>query len=588
MSDADHAPLSRWNKSFSAIRRSLAAARGAALTGLLILAAALIVAMVIEAWRSDRGHRATALRVLHDHAAAAAWNFRLALVASLDGGALPKLAPMLAFTDDSRTDALPALRAIAAVGAPLARCDQPAQDSLRYYFRYDADTRRLETTGAELPGVVVHGLERALNEALRAHLAQNGQVFYVPLFRMIEGRSRALAVVARSDRTGQAHQAFGFETCAGLLGPAVFERVMHGYSLLPPSLVGDASNDSVLSVNVTTAAYGDTLYSSPVQYASTFSATDSVAVLGSGLLIAVTLHPDVTDRLMVGGLPRSRLPRLLTLLGLTLTVLAIATQQVRREQELAALRGDFIASISHELRTPLTQILLFTETLRLGRARSRTERGFAIQVIHQEARRLIHLVENILTFTARQREPSPPARERIAVSAFVLDVVGSFAPLAAARQVQFRTELADSLVVQADPSALRQILLNLLENAVKFGPPGQEILIGCRRDVAGVLLWVEDQGPGIAPEHHTMIWRPFIRVRQDTNQAPGSGLGLAVVRDLVLAHQGRTWVETAESGGARFNVLLPGDVIEPGTPSFSGARPRLLRRNLVHDRSDRS
>jgi signal transduction histidine kinase len=414
------------------IRRLIASVRGLALTALLIMAAALISAMVIEAWRSDLRHRATALKILHDQAAAAAWNFRLALVARVD-----------------------------------------------------------------------------------------------------------------STRTN-----------GGRLGAPLFDGVMRGNSLLPPSLVGNVANDSVLSVNITAAATGDTIYRSPGRYPSTYSATDSFPLVASGLLIEVSLRPDLAGQLVIGGLPHSRLPRLLSLLGLTLILLAIATNQVRREQELAAVRADFVASISHELRTPLTQILLFAETLRLGRARSRAERAFAVRVIHQEARRLIHLVENILTFTARQRRPAPPMRERVALGPFVRDVVASFAPLAAARQVRFRTDLVQPLVVQADPAALRQILLNLLENAVKFGPVAQEVTIGCRRAPGGVLLWVEDQGPGVALEHHEAIWKPFIRVQHDANQAPGSGLGLAVVRGLAEAHGGRAWIEAPGGGGARFLVLL--------------------------------
>ena len=107
--------------------------------------------------------------------------------------------------------------------------------------------------------------------------------------------------------------------------------------------------------------------------------------------------------------------------------------------------------------------------------------------------------------------------------------------------------------------ALRQTVFNLLDNAVKYGPPGQSITVGVSRVADAVRVWVEDMGPGITEKERHRIWEPFYRLHRDANSAvAGSGIGLAVVRGLIRQHGGSVWVEDAVAGGARFVVELPG------------------------------
>src|SRR5207244_712328 len=143
---------------------------------------------------------------------------------------------------------------------------------------------------------------------------------------------------------------------------------------------------------------------SPVQYAATFSARDTVEVMMGGMQVAVALRPELASKLVIGGLPRSRLPLLLGALGLTAGLIVTALVQLRREYELARLRTDFVSGVSHELRTPLAQIRMFSETLLLGRVRSEEEGRRSLEIIDQEARRLTHLVENLLHFSRSERQ----------------------------------------------------------------------------------------------------------------------------------------------------------------------------------------
>ena len=124
--------------------------------------------------------------------------------------------------------------------------------------------------------------------------------------------------------------------------------------------------------------------------------------------------------------------------------------------------------------------------------------------------------------------------------------------------MKLRGQTEHGVIVSADRDALRQVLLNLLDNAVKYGPPGQTITVGTEAAGDRVRIFVEDQGPGIPHEDRQRVWEPYVRLGRAAEEATGgSGIGLAVVRELVSLHNGRTRVEGAPGGGARMVVELP-------------------------------
>jgi signal transduction histidine kinase len=238
-------------------------------------------------------------------------------------------------------------------------------------------------------------------------------------------------------------------------------------------------------------------------------------------------------------------------------LIAIAFVQFRRERELVRLRADFISGVSHELRTPLAQIRMFGETLLLNRVRSPEERHRSLAIIVQESQRLSQLIENVLQFARVDRGTArlTPNLERLDV--LVHDIVDSFQPLARSKRSAIERHIAEGLVAPVDAGALRQIVLNLLDNAVKYGPPGQTIAVTCRCEGETAAITVEDDGPGVSEADALRIWDPFYRVADDAGAAGGSGIGLAIVKQLVEMHGGRVRVDRA-SRGARFIVELPG------------------------------
>jgi signal transduction histidine kinase len=245
------------------------------------------------------------------------------------------------------------------------------------------------------------------------------------------------------------------------------------------------------------------------------------------------------------------------LVAVNVLLVIIGIWQLSRERELARLRANFVAGVSHELRTPLAQIRMFAETLKLDRIRHPDERRRAVDVIDRETRRLGQLVENVLHFHGRDRLPTSGVVGVVDLVPFLEEVLEGFTPLAASSRVQLKwsTDVPEHLIA-ASPDGLRQVILNLLDNAVKFGPQGQTVSVALEAAGDCARIVIEDQGSGIREQDRERIFKAFERGR-DTRGAGGAGIGLAVVRQIIEAHHGTVTVGPSSGGGARFVVTLP-------------------------------
>jgi signal transduction histidine kinase len=334
----------------------------------------------------------------------------------------------------------------------------------------------------------------------------------------------------------------------------MFARILQQSPLLPPSLAREPKD--LLTVRVTTPDRRELFSSSPVWSAYT-SETRVDERLG-GFRVAVALTGPAADRLIIGGLPRSRVPLLIGLLAITTGLIAVALVQLKRERELIRLRADFVSGVSHELRTPLAQIRLFGETLLLNRVRSAEERHRSLEIIVQESQRLTLLIENVLQFARLERGAASGVTtkpERLDV--LMRDIVEAFEPLARSKRATIARQIDDDIVAPVDAGALRQIVLNLLDNALKYGPPGQTIVVTCRYEGGVAAITIEDEGPGVPDADASRIWNAFYRGRRDGGASGGTGIGLAIVKRLTDLHGGRVSVGRG-SRGARFAVELPG------------------------------
>ena len=220
----------------------------------------------------------------------------------------------------------------------------------------------------------------------------------------------------------------------------------------------------------------------------------------------------------------------------------------------------FIADASHELRTPLTSLEGLAEMLLTGVDRGDkqvTQR--MVRAIHSELRRLSHLVADLLTLS---RLDSAPAliRTPVDVGTVLTEVAEQMKPLAEARQVCLKVQRSEPAIVLADPDQLKQVVLNLVDNAIRYTPPDGEVrltyTLGPNR--ANVRVDVQDTGPGILTTDIPHIFDRFYRGDPSRARASGSsGLGLAIARTIVEAHGGTVSVSSAPGTGACFTVLLP-------------------------------
>ncbi len=512
--------------------------------GLTLVLAAILAVM---AQSSATYHRTTAEGVLRDYAAFAAEQYvnrsqqRLATAAypvlnllresgaGRIGGGLPDISPT---SGDPQSQGL--LR------------------SADGFFRLSLDDGAVATT----PAILSPGLTRWIGDSVGG---QARRVYRRDWYMAMAwsgaaaGRMVAVYTVAR-DSASVPRVVFGFLVRPDTLA-RVFLQVADNSPLLPASLTGGVRLDSLGAVRVL-APDSEEVFSSG-RYQSPFRNVRAFDPMFGGPFAEITLRPSVARQLIIGGLPRSRLPLVLGLLAITGVLVATAIVQLRREQDLARLRGDFVASVSHELRTPLAQIRMFTETLLLGRVRSDQERHRSLEILDQEARRLSHLVDNLLHVARGERNHLQLHAEDADLGLLLSQVIEGFAPLAAARRMTVASAIAEGVRARVDPGALRQILLNLLDNAVKYGPAGSTVSVALEAAPDLVRIIVEDSGPGVPAGFRERIWERFARLERDVDSSvAGSGIGLAIVRELVEAQGGRCWVEDAD-GGARFVVELP-------------------------------
>jgi signal transduction histidine kinase len=518
----------------------------------LVLPALLLVGwLAYQVQDAVHRHRDTTESVLRDYARLAAAEYARRLSILDYYGCEPALRPIRRALEAGQ--ALPEPADVEMIEGPQQR--HPMRIA-RYHF-----VLSLRRNG-EADSLVINGgnpsppVRAWIADTLAAHsrLAYQPDWDHALLYGSVHGEEHSLTYALLRDSTGVPTSACGFESHPEALR-YFFQRTSTRQPLLPPTLA--SGRDSLVCVRVLDVS-GHELYRSEPQYPERFAWRETLDVRNGRLVLAATLEPAGAEQLVIGGLPRSRLPQTLVLLALTAGLLVATLVHLRREHELARLRTDFVSSVSHELRTPLAQIRLFAETLLLGRVRSAEEKRRSLEIIDQEARRLTHLVENVLAFSRAERRAIRLALEPTTMAPLLHAVVDAFAPLATTRQVVLQREITPGIVAVVDAAAVRQMLLNLLDNAVKYGPAGQTVTVGSSLWESCVRIRVDDEGPGVAGRDRDRIWERFWRPpHQADGSTPGAGIGLAVVRELAGLHRGRVWVEAAPGGGARFVLELP-------------------------------
>ncbi|MFL5579141.1 MAG: sensor histidine kinase [Gemmatimonadaceae bacterium] len=579
----------------------------------VLLSAAVLLAGVLayQAQAAARSHRLTAERALHDYATFAMWELSEHATREILGALIATFIGPVTRVDPADPAAWPSPDEFRSMTTPAGAPFEYLKGA-RFFFRFDWRDSSFVTAGqAPSPAVsrwvrdTVAAYGRIFAEtptiepklygsADRSPLKRLSVVItndsYVATFGHVDGRLRVVAYVVSRDYDGKPLVTYGFESDASAFIAPLLAEVMQTTPLLPPSVTRGIRQDSVLAVRATAPAGGE-MFRSTGWFSDRYAVADRLDERFGGLELRVSLRPEVAPRLVVGGLPQSRMPMIVLLMTITAALIVVALRLMRRQQELARLRTDFVSGVSHELRTPLAQIRMFAELLRNGQLRSDDERRRSAEIIDEEAQRLTYLVENVLSFARAEHRRVGAARRsggltaKVATDRDVRRAVEAFAPLARARRATIQADLEPRTAAAVDPSALRQVLLNLLDNAVKYGPPGQTVTVGMqaveptpRQLAAGaedaVRIWVDDQGPGIPDDERAHIWDPFRRLERTLETAVGgSGIGLSIVKDLLDQNGGRVWVEESPGGGARFVVELPAGDAQAAEALFNTRTP---------------
>jgi len=543
--------------------------------GLILVAVGLTALLAYRAFDASRAQQQMTEHTLREYAGFAAYQLKNATSGRMMGEHRGTFEHVVrAISTQGTTPPLGAERVAALIEpkGPQCRC----LDGVSFYYQVTIADSGIEATASEL---ATPGNLRGIRDMVIAHaLAPGGPLpplpnpagarspgvpvtsqFLAAIFSHLGDRPYLLTHAITVDATRRPIVAHGFAEPAGEVVGRAVKGALEFQAVLPNTLTRGLSVDSILAVTVTTPS-GEVVYRSETRADTMYAATDSLEPRFGGLRFEVAIDPAAAGLLILGGLPRSRLPEVLATACVAVCLLGMLLYLFRRQEELARLRDEFVSGVSHELRTPLAQIRLLAELLHMGKVPAE-ERKRSLRIIDKEARRLSFLVDSILSFTHSRRGRLSPVSTNIAAE--IDEIVSGFEPLAEAHGVRLTTRLERGIVASVDRSALRQVVLNLLDNAVRYGPSGQDVTITTSAAGDTWTLEVADEGPGIPGDERERIFTPYYRMERDTGGAVGgTGIGLAVVRRLVEEHRGRVHVTSANgdgAAGARFIVALPID-----------------------------
>ena len=244
----------------------------------------------------------------------------------------------------------------------------------------------------------------------------------------------------------------------------------------------------------------------------------------------------------------------------------VVLNDVTHLRRLERIRSDFVANVSHELRTPITTIKGFAETLLEEGLEDREQSLRFLAMIARETRRLESLVEDLLSLAHIEHEGE---RREIPFRRGTLEPVLRQAAEACAEAaekagVEVEVDCPENLEAELNPQLLKQALVNLIDNAVKFSRRGATVEVTGRHGDGEIVLEVRDRGPGIDPEHLPRLFERFYRVDKARSRSlGGTGLGLAIVKHIAAAHRGRVAVESTPGKGSTFSIILPGNTASP-------------------------
>jgi signal transduction histidine kinase len=223
----------------------------------------------------------------------------------------------------------------------------------------------------------------------------------------------------------------------------------------------------------------------------------------------------------------------------------------------------FIADASHELRTPLAILRGEAEVAMSQQGRKAEDYLESLRILHEETSRLIKIVEDLFTLTRADSGQYLLSPEDVYLEEVVADCAHSARTVAREKRIELGVDASSECLVRGDQALLRRMILNLLDNAIKYTTEGGRVDIACRAVPTGFEIDITDTGPGIPAEMHSRIFERFFRAdpaRSRSGREGGAGLGLSIALWIAQAHNGRLELVRSNATGSHFAVYLPGPV----------------------------
>ena len=247
----------------------------------------------------------------------------------------------------------------------------------------------------------------------------------------------------------------------------------------------------------------------------------------------------------------------------------VVLRDLTRTRQLEGMRRDFVANVSHELKTPLTNVLGFAEAIAEDEEVPEGPRGFADRIV-ANSRRMQVLVDDLLDLSRIESGVWTPEPIDLELTAVTLEAWSGFDRRPDDAGINLTTDIPEGLTIHVDADAMRQILRNLLDNAIRYAPSGTSVTVTARRGDGHAHMTVEDEGPGIPTAHLERVFERFYRIdAARSREAGGTGLGLSIVKHLVVAHGGDVGIESEVGRGTRVWLVLPTSP-DPETPAVDG------------------
>lgn len=233
-------------------------------------------------------------------------------------------------------------------------------------------------------------------------------------------------------------------------------------------------------------------------------------------------------------------------------------QDVTQKDRLEKMRQEFLSNVSHELRTPLTSILAFVETLEDGAIDDKDNNLRFLKVIQRNAERMHRLIDDILELSSIETGGVIIEPQRLTLGNIVTEIFTSLSGKARQLGVTLINKVPEVAEINADPARLEQMLVNLIDNAIKFNRQGGSVTLELHEEGGTSVISVSDTGEGISSEHLPRLFERFYRTdRARSREIGGTGLGLAICKHLAILHGGEVSVSSVLGEGSTFRIELP-------------------------------